>query len=213
MSETRDESRQGEDPDAQNRRILGVAALETSGDSGYRNLTVEKILQRAGLDRRSFYRCFEDPAACYASGYEATVEDLTADLLAATRRTGRWADGMQASLKGVGRFLETEPSLARGIFLEIYAAGGAAAAKRDEVFERLSHAIDTARRENESRHSPPPIAASLILNMIEAAASRWLQTDDPEPFAKAVPDLLYVAVAFYFGREAAERQVRGIRRG
>jgi AcrR family transcriptional regulator len=197
-----------QEPDARNRRILGLAALEVSGESGYRNLGVDSILQRAGLDHQAFYRCFDDPAACYAAGYVTAVDELTADLLEVAYREESWADRLRAGLESLGRFLEAEPFLARGIFLEFHAAGGGAAAKHDEVFERLSRAVDTARREIESRHSPPPIASTLILNMIEAAASRWLQIGGPEPFAKAVPDLLYVAVAFYFGREEAKRQVR-----
>jgi len=170
---------------------------------------VERIVELAGLDRRSFYRCFDDAASCYASGYVTTVEDLVTDLEGATGKHGAWIDCMQTGLDKLGQFLEVETKLARGIFLEVHVARGEAAAKHDEVFERLSHAVDTARRENASRHSPPPIAARFILNMIEAAASRWLRSDDPEPFAKAIPDLLYVAAVFYFGREEAERQVRG----
>ena len=115
---------------------------------------------------------------------------------------------MRSGLSALAKFLETEPLLAGGIFLEVYVAGGAAAAKHDEVFERLSRAVDTARRENASRQSPPPIAAKFILNMIEAAVTKWLQTDEPPPFAKEIPDLLYIAVTFYFGREEAERQGR-----
>lgn len=207
MTETRDESQERNDPDARNRRLLGLAALEASGGSGYRNLTVEQIASRAGLGIDSFYTHFDDPPACYASGYSTTVDELVGDLLGVTGRQESWVGGMRAGLRALAKFLETEPLLARGIFLEVYLARGSAQAKRNEVFERLSHAVDTARRENASRHSPPPIAASFILNMIEAAASKWLQADEPPPFTEAIPDLLYVAATFYFGREEAERQV------
>lgn len=208
MSEIRDESQRREDPGARNRRILGLAALEASGESGYWNLTAEKISARAGLGAETFYSHFEDPAACYASGYVAVVDELAAELLGAAEGQTNWVFSLRASLYALGNFLEAQPLLASGLFLEVYAAGGIATAKHDEVFERLSRAIDTARRENASRHSPPPIAARFILNMIEASVSRWLQTDDPAPFTDAIPDLLYIAATFYFGREEAERQVR-----
>ncbi len=213
MTETREESEEREDTDGRKRRILGLAALEASGESGFRNLTAEGIASRAGLGTESFYEQFDDPARCYASGYVTTIEELVADLLAAAKREPSWVLGMRRGLYAVGRFVEAEPLLARGIFLEVYVAGGTAQAKRDEVFERLSRAVDRARRENQSRHSPPPIAAAFILNMVEAAVGRWLQSDAPAPFEDAVPDLLYLAVTFYYGSEEAERQVRGIRRG
>lgn len=207
MTETRDESQEREDPDARNRRILGVAALEVSGELGYRSLTAELIAERAGLTAEDLYSQFDDPFACYASGYETTVDHLADDLLGVAEDQASWVGGMGAGLSALGRFLETEPLLARGIFLEVYLARGSAEAKRNEVFERLSRVVDTARRENTSRHSPPPIAARFILNMIEAAATRWLRTHDPATFAEAIPDLLYVAATFYFGREEAERQI------
>lgn len=208
MTKTREESEAREYPDGRNRRILGLAALEASGESGFRKLTVEGIAEWAGLDAESFYEQFDGPAGCYASGYVTTIEDLVADLVAAAKREPSWVLGMRKGLYAVGRFVEAEPLLARGIFLEVYVAGGAAQAKRDEVFERLSRAVDRARRENASRHSPPPIASTFILNMVEAAVARWLQTDEPSPFGDAVPDLLYLAVTFYYGREAADRMVR-----
>ena len=205
MTETRDESAARDDPDAGNRRILGLSALEVSGDAGYRNLTAEKIVERSGLDAKAFHSLFDTPAACYASGYVATVDDLMLDLFASADRHPTWALSMRAGLQALAKFVETEPTLARGIILEVYIAGGIAAAKRDEVFERLSRAVDSARRENASRHSPPPIASRFILNMIEAQVGKWLQEDDPAPLKDAVPDLLYVAATFYFGREEAER--------
>ena len=207
MTETRDESQQGEDPDARKRRILEVAALEASGEVGYQSLTTEAIVARAGLDPDAFHRRFATASACYASAYAATVDELVTNLVGAARRQRNWIAGMRAALAAVGRFLQAEPLLARGILLEVHAAGGAAVVKHDEVFERLSRAIDTARRETESRHSPPPIASTLILSMIEAAASRWLRDEEPDSFTDAIPDLLYLAVFFYFGREEAKRQI------
>jgi AcrR family transcriptional regulator len=194
--------------DAQVRKILELAALEASGESGYRELTVQGIVDRAGLDRRRFYRCFEDQWACYAAAYADTVDELVADLRHVAKRQEGWLPALRAALAGLGTFLEAEPMLARGILLEVHVAGGSAVAKRDEVFERLSRAIDSARRENESRHSPPPIAARLILNTIEATVSRYLVIGEPEQFADAVPDLLYIAVSIYFGRDAAEAEFR-----
>lgn len=170
---------------------------------------MQKIVDRAELDRQRFYLCFEDQWACYAAAYADTVEELVADLRHVAERQEGWLPALRAALAGLGRFLEAEPLLARGILLEVHVAGGPAIAKRDEVFERLSRAIDSARRENESRHSPPPIAARLILNTIEAIVSRYLVIGEPERFADAVPDLLYIAVSIYFGRDVAEAELRG----
>jgi AcrR family transcriptional regulator len=183
------------------RRRLELAALEASGEAGYRQLTVQRILDRAEVSRTSFYRAFTGKAECYAAGYAVAMEQLEAEILRECSKAERWLGGLRASLEILTEFVESEPHLAKGLLAEVHVAGGAAMAKRKEVFERLSRAIDTARRENESRHSPPPIAASFILNAIEAMVVKTLAQGRPEAFAPIVPELVHIAAAVYFGDE------------
>ncbi|MDX6634337.1 MAG: hypothetical protein QOF06_540 [Solirubrobacterales bacterium] len=202
-----DGDRDRRNDDARARKTLGLAALETSGEQGYLQLTVQKIIDRAELDRQHFYRCFEDQWACYATAYADTIDELVADLLNVAGRQKEWLPALGSALDGLARFIEAETLLAKGILLEVHVAGGRAITKRNEVFERLSRAIDRARRENASRHSPPPMTAQFILNMIEAAVSRFLTFGEPERFADSIPDLLYIAASTYFGREVAEARL------
>lgn len=207
MKENREDRGPGEEGEFRTRKILEVAALETSGEFGHRELTVQRITNRAGLDRRDFYRWFDSAEACYAAAYEEVVEEIMADMISVVRRQEGWLRRMRAALASLGETLAAEPLLARGIFIEVHVAGGRAAAKRDEVFERLSRAVDSARREIVSRHSPPPITARLILSMVEATVVKAVMTAEPALFAKAIPDLLYVAVSFYFGPEKAQAEL------
>jgi len=187
--------------------MLELSALEISGEYGYRELTVEKILERSNLGRQHFYFWFTNAGACYAAAYASTAEELASELLDLSCRQDDWSGGVRAALIWVRNFLAAEPVLAKGILLEVYGGEAAAAAKRDEVLERLSRAIDTARREKSSRHSPPPIAARFILSAVEAVASQQLASEDRDLFARAIPDLLFLATTIFFGREAAEAEL------
>ena len=150
-----------------------------------------------------FYRTYEDRAACYADAYETASERLAATLLAAGEGED-WIAAFRAALRELAAFLASEPLLARGLLAEVHVAGGAALAKRKEVFERLSRAVDAARRETPaSRHSPPPITASFILCAIEEAVVRAALRGTPAEFSAALPDLTYLAATPYFGRERA----------
>lgn len=189
--------------DGQVRRQLELAALEVSGEVGYRRLTVQRIIDRSEVSRARFYKGFADKADCYGQAYGLAIERLEQDLLGPGAAAPNWPAGFRAALEALARFLDSEPLLAKGLLAEVHVAGGAALAKRKEVFERLSSAIDVARRKNESRHSAPPITASFILNAIEAAVVRSLINGAPQDFATSLPDLIYIAVSFYFGEEAA----------
>jgi AcrR family transcriptional regulator len=193
--------------DGQVGRELELAALEVSGEVGYRKLTVQRILDRSGVSRGRFYKIFSDKADCYQQGYAVAIERLEQELLGSCAQMPSWLPGFQEALLQLADFINSEPLLARGLLAEVHVAGGAAMAKRKEVFERLSRAIDAARRENESRHSPPPITASFILSAFEAAVVRSFRDARPSAFAEAVPDLTHIAVSVYFGERAARAAV------
>jgi AcrR family transcriptional regulator len=195
--------RQQLDRESATRREMQLAALEVSGEVGYRQLTVQRILERAGASRARFYKSFADKADCYARGYELAIERLEEDLLGPGVAAPDWLAGFRRALDELAGFLQAQPLLAKGLLAEVHVAGGAALAKRKEVFERLSRTVDAARRENESHHSPPPIAASFILNAVEAAVVRTFIHDEPQEFAASVPDLVYIAASVYFGEEVA----------
>jgi AcrR family transcriptional regulator len=197
------------DREGQIRRRLELAALEVSGEVGYRRLTVRRILDRTKVSRSRFYKSFADKADCYTQGYRLTAERLEQDLLRPSATAPNWLAGLRGALDALASFLSAEPLLAKGLLAEVHVAGEPAMAVRRETFERLSRAIDTARRENRSRHSAPPITASFILNAIEASVVRTLVRGEPDEFAESAPDLLYIAVSVYFGEEAARKIVRG----
>jgi AcrR family transcriptional regulator len=194
------------DHDAAIRHRLELGALEVSGAVGYRALTVQRILDRSRVSRSRFYKSFSDKGDCYGQGYAFAIERLLVDVRSAGATAPDWPGGFRAGLEELARFLASEPLISKGLLAEVHVAGGAAMAKRKEVFERLSRTIDVARRENESRHSPPPVTAAFIVCAIEQSVVRALVGDIPEEFAKAVPDLVQVATSLYFGETATREQ-------
>jgi AcrR family transcriptional regulator len=198
---------------AETRERLGRAAVELAGEHGYPALTVQTILERTGISRGSFYTHFSDRAECFAAGFETAATELEGELLAPCVEAAGWVQGLAGALSVLGGVLAARPAWARGTLAEAQIARGAAGARRKEGLERLSRAVDRARRENgSSRHSPPPVTASFILAAIEAAAVRNLTYRGGRDFGETVPELLYLAVAPYLGSEVAAAAYREARR-
>ena len=188
---------------------LEQAALATCGEVGYRRLTVQRILDRTALNRARFYKSFANKDECYASAHAAGWERLIGELLVAGAAGGSWLSGFRCALERLAAFAEAEPLIAKGLLAEAHLAGPGPVAKRNEVFERLSRAIDSARRETVgSRHSPPPIAASFILAASEAAVVRSLLAVEEASFREQIGSLTYLAGVLYFGEEAADEALR-----
>jgi AcrR family transcriptional regulator len=157
---------------AERRRKLEEAALRGSAELGYANLTVQKVLDRARVSRNAFYREFENLDSCYASAYGREI-DLLIDTLLGKCDEG-WPAGLDGALDMTRAFVLEQPLLARALLVEVHVAGEPALAKKREVWERLSHALDRARRETEPRHSPPPLTATFMLSAIECAVCDFL---------------------------------------
>jgi len=178
------------------------AMLTVSGEIGYRNVAVRHVLDHYGGYRLQFYRHFEGKADCYAAAYADAVERLYAELIDAGASGESWGNGLRAALERLANFVTERPSFAKGLLIEVHVAGGPALAKREEVFERLSSALDRARRETKSRHSPPPVTAAFMIGAIEQSVAFALTRGEPEAFALAIPDLTEIATTAYFGDEA-----------
>jgi AcrR family transcriptional regulator len=192
------------------RERIMEAALETCGERGYRDSTVQDAIDRYGGYRYQFYKHFAGKAECYVAAYEFEVERRYAELRAIAAAQPSWRRGLVAMLYGLADFLCERPSLARGLLVEVHVAGGPALLKRLEVFERLTRAVDGARHETESRHSPPPVTATFMVGAIEAAVTSALTRAEPRDFADAVPELAHMVLAAYFGDEIAgeETEIR-----
>jgi AcrR family transcriptional regulator len=184
------------------------AALEASGEIGFRNLTVEDVLDRSGGSRTRFYKLFANKGACYAAAYGIAIDRLAEELIGAAAGEENWRGGLRTALTRLARFVQEQPELARGILAEVHVAGEPALAKRTEVMERFSKAIDGARRDSQSHISPPPITAAFMLGAIEEAVVGALARGAPEDFAAAIPSLTYLLVATYFGDTAAREELR-----
>jgi AcrR family transcriptional regulator len=181
------------------------AMLIAAGEHGYTRVAVRHVLERYGGNRTQFYELFANKAECYAAAYELEAERLCGDLLVMAATAGGWREGLRAALAELARFAEERPLMAKGLLIEVQVAGGRSLAVREAVMERLSRAIDSARHETSSRHSPPPVTASFMVSAIDSAVVGALARGEPGDFATAVPELAYMVVSAYFG-EAAGRE-------
>jgi hypothetical protein len=69
--------------------------------------------------------------------------------------------------------------------------------------ERLSRALDSARREISSRQAPPPVTATFIVGAIDTLVCAKLMDGEAERAPEMLPGLLHFVVMQYFGEAAA----------
>lgn len=185
------------------RERLLEAMLLVSGERGYEQISVQDVIEQAGASRATFYKHFEDKEDCFAQAYRQAVGWLYTRLTGIAQRQPSWREGLRAALAELLEFCANQPPLARALLVEVHAAGGAALAEHDVVMERLSHAIDGARREISSRQTPPPVTATFMVGAIETLVRTKLMSEDPESAPEMLPGLLHFVVMQFFGESAA----------
>jgi AcrR family transcriptional regulator len=179
------------------------AMLQACGEHGYRDVTVQRVLDRYGGNRAQFYGEFANLEACYLAAYETEAGRLCTALLRAGAAAPSWREGLRAALEALAAYAREQPLPARALLVDVHCAGAAAQDKRKQMLERLSRALDRARRENRSRHSPPPSTSLFMVSAIETALVAALSSGEPRRFQAVVPELTELVCTAYFGDEPA----------
>jgi AcrR family transcriptional regulator len=184
------------------RTVIGRAALEVGGRLGYPEVTVDPIIERAGISRPVFYRLFADRERCYLHGYEEHAEVLVESLLGTCGSAPSWREDLLVVLERLGSFMVAEPDLAGGLIGQARAVGAAAMAAHDRLTPPLIIALERGT-EDAPGVSPPPRAAEFVLAAIESTAVGALGRRDPGEFVERIPDLAALAASILLDDRSA----------
>jgi AcrR family transcriptional regulator len=185
------------------RERLLDAVLLVSGEHGYEQVSVKDIIERAGASRGTFYKYFDDREDCFAQAHRDAVGWLYRRLTSRARNGDDCREGVRAAMTDLLEFCANQPEIAKAVFVEAHAAGERVMAQRADLMERLSHALDGARREIPSRQAPPPVTSSFIVGAIDTLVATKLMDGDAARVPEMLPGLLHFVAMQYFGEDAA----------
>jgi hypothetical protein len=124
-------------------------------------------------------------------------------MIGAARRRPSWREGLRAALAELLEFCANQPAIAKALVVEVHAAGERSLAQRRDLMERLSSALDGARREIPSRQAPPPITSDFIVGAIDTLLAAKLLDGDAARAPEMLPGLLHFVVMQFLGESAA----------
>jgi AcrR family transcriptional regulator len=190
----------------QRERII-AAMVEVVAERGYAAASVEVVTARAGVSRRTFYRCFESREACFLEiidlGQRRTVELL----LEAFDAEETWQDGLRGALASLLVWLDSEPLLTRVWLVESLAAGAWALEQRERNLQALRKLIVSSWPESE-KWSSPPLAAEGVIASVLGIAHAHIVSGRPEPLIGLLGPLMGVVVRPYVSSRAAAREIK-----
>ncbi len=182
---------------AQREAMLDAATFVIAG-KGFGQASVEAIVLRAGMSRRTFYEHFEDLRDVLHQ-----IHDRAADLAFAFVSTQLNAehDPLEQIRAGISAYLgaiAAHPNVARVVFREVRSAGPEFHARREKETERYTQlllaALARAHRRGQLAHPPDETIAYALSAAVEAVALRMLaRKDDPAHAADALVQLAWRA--------------------
>lgn len=133
--------------------------------------------------------------------YREEAECLCAAILEVCASGSDWTEGLIAGLRTILNFVAEEPVKAQ----ELLALGRnpGEGAVQLQMVERLTRALDGARRLPGSRHSAPPLTAALMIGAVENLVRGLLAAGESDRAPSLLGDLTYLIVLSYFGEDAA----------
>ncbi len=142
----------------QRARILG-AAVGLIAERGFRNVTAQRVIDRAGVSRRTLYDLFGSMDGCAVAAVTMARRRVIACVSEAYAREAVWPERVLAGLVALLEFLDGEPQLARVCLVEAFAAGPAGLSVRARELQELVLLVDAGRAHIRSGDGPHPLMA------------------------------------------------------
>lgn len=191
----------------QRERLL-AGMLRATARLGYRELSVQDVLERAGVSRPTFYEHFENKEDCFLAAFDTAAARLRQRLETAGEEGETWRERLRLVLEDLLRFVIEEPDAAMTLVVDARAACPPALLRRDELLDHFASCLDTqVRAEAPAGEAPSAIAAAGIVGGIEALLYSRLNRGETDGIESLLPSLMYFAVLPYGGHAAASEEL------
>jgi AcrR family transcriptional regulator len=189
--------------EASQRTRLLEAVGRAVAERGYAAATIDDVVRRAGVSKKTFYEHFADKEDCFLAAYEAASEELLERVREAHAGDGDWVERTRAGIVAYLRWLAADPALARVYLVEVAAAGPRALERREALRDRYAELI------RERRPSDLPFE---ILHAVVAAVDdvvvRHIRESGAEDLPALEPVLVYLQTALLAGPDVAAKSAR-----
>ncbi|MFD0685215.1 TetR/AcrR family transcriptional regulator [Actinomadura fibrosa] len=158
-------------------RIL-QAVIEVVGATGYGHFTIDAIVTRSAISKKTFYEHFRNKDEAFLAAYDSVTARLIEGVSAAMDEHESPKARMCAGLRALLVFLAAEPLAARMCVVEVLAAGREAIERRDRVKAYFSEMIITHLRALRPGCPEPGLTAEVIVGGVHEVLYSRISRDE-----------------------------------
>ncbi|MGH2864525.1 MAG: TetR/AcrR family transcriptional regulator [Solirubrobacteraceae bacterium] len=182
---------------ATQRLALMGAMIDAVGENGYQATSVENVVKRAGVARKTFYAHFANKQQCLLEAHElivgATLERVERAYLQAEGRLAR----AHAAIGAVFEAALENPNAVRLSVVEIAAAGPAGIELRERALERFEHFIAGALELGAGEGVVSATALKVVIGGVNRVLYQRVHRAKPAELLALVPALASWATSYH----------------
>jgi AcrR family transcriptional regulator len=193
------------------RQRMMVALAQAVAEVGYAAFTVEDVVARAGVSRRTFYDQFANKHDAFLAAYDEVSGGLLAGVRSAFRDAPTFAEKVERGLHAFVAYLVSERDFAHMCIVDVLGAGPAAIERRNGVIRAFVEQFEQAAAE--AGYDAPPLMCEAAVGAIHEIVYARLRAGLIDELPRLVPDLVYVVLLPFVGEEeAAQARARAAAR-
>jgi AcrR family transcriptional regulator len=185
------------------RIIAGVA--NALSEHRYGSLTVEHVIEAAGVSRRTFYDAFANKEEAVLVAHDVIFERFLGSLVRACNSQTEWPLKVKAALAAALEFAAAEPGQAQLLTLDALASNVEIAQRVLDANEHLASLLSSGRRLGERAAALPQLTEKALIGAITAIVASRLMNREPETLPSLLPEVLELTLIPYLGAEEARR--------
>jgi AcrR family transcriptional regulator len=191
-------------PDGQRERLIAAVA-KAAAEDGYAGLTVERIVNYAGVGREVFETHFESREQSLLAAQEVFLERLLSEATGACEGSGPWPLRLRAGLRAVLSSLTESAALARVFTVEADAAGLALAERQLVALDDFARLMRNGSRDYPAAAPLPGVTERLLVGGVASLLRERLLREEPTATPPLEAELTELLLIPYLGRQEARR--------
>jgi AcrR family transcriptional regulator len=192
----------------QRARLLAGAAIAVA-THGYAALTVEHVIEAAGVSRTTFYANFDNKRDCILAAHRDVFERLVALILRACATEREWARKVKAAIAAVFAFAAEAPAQVRLLTLDALATDMVIGRQVVDSNAHLAALLRDGRRHTPFGQTLPDLTEEALIGAVTAIVSGRLLDGGPESLASLEPEIVQLVLTSYLGIEEATKITTG----
>jgi AcrR family transcriptional regulator len=189
-----------------NQRLRLVAGVARAlSHHGYASLSVEQIVEQAGVSRSTFYENFGNKHDCVLAAHRIVFDCLVSEISKVCAVVPDWPGKVRAAVITAIEFVAEAPDEARLLSLDVVGADPAVASEVVVSSERLAAMLHTGRQYYPEAEGLPDLTEMALVSAVSSLLSRVFIDGEADRVEELTPQIVQLLLMPYVGAGEAQR--------